>query len=199
MDLIKTCTLILTFALLSLHAFGQNSKLFLYEPSAEHPFGLPNPDAPQQIKDWAPLVGECDCTSIARKQDQTWSEPIATLWRFKYIMNGMAVQDESLKADGAYSGSIRQFVADSTKWYVHYYASNSNVSTLPTWEGTKVENGKIILYRPNKAPNGMDGFYKITFYDMDKSGFKWLGEWVDPAETVHFPMWKFTCHKRSQE
>ena len=91
-----------------------------YEPSATHPFGQPNPEAPQQIKDFSLLIGECDCQSFMRNQDGTWpEEPTEMFWRFKYIMNGMGIQDETLKADGGHSGSIRQYNADSLNWYVH--------------------------------------------------------------------------------
>lgn len=190
----------LIFALLFVSMYSsshsQNLATYRYEPTDENPFGLPHPDAPQQIKDFAPLIGECDCQSVARNPDQTWQEPIDMVWRFKYIMNGNAVQDETLKADGKHSGSIRQFIADSTKWYVHYYSSGQPSTTLPAWEGGKTEDGKIILYRPQKAPNGMEGSFKITFYDISQSGFKWLGEWVDSTETVSFPTWKIDCTKR---
>jgi len=164
-----------------------------FEPSADHPFGLPNPKAPKELLDFAPMIGECDCKSQTRNPDQTWAEPEDMRWRFKYIMNGMAIQDETLKADGAHSGSIRQFIADSTRWYVHYYSSGLPSTTLPTWEGNKTEEGKIVLYRPQKAPNGMDGFYRLSFYDMNDKGFKWVGEWVDASESVVFPTWKIDC------
>lgn len=42
----------------------------------------------------------------------------------------------------------------------------------------------------------MDGFYKITFYDISEEGFKWLGEWVNTTETFSFPTWKIDCKKR---
>ncbi|MEZ4792958.1 MAG: hypothetical protein R2783_05715 [Gelidibacter sp.] len=166
-----------------------------YEPSKEHPFGLPNPAAPPQIKDFEPMIGLCDCKSEAKKQDGTWAEPVEMTWSFKYIMNGMAVQDETLKSDGAHSGSIRQFNADSSRWYVHYYSSNGIPNTLPTWEGNKKE-GKMILYKKQKAPNGTEGSYRLTFYDIDKKGYKWIGEWVDNSESFAFPTWKIECTKR---
>ena len=170
-----------------------------YEPSAEHPFGLPNPEAPQEILDFAPLIGECDCNSVIRKKDQSWADPQNIIWRFKYIMNGMAVQDETLKPDGKHAGSIRQFIADSTRWYVHFYSSSAPSTVLPAWEGNKNEEGKIILYREQKAPNGMDGFYKITFSEMTEEGFKWLGEWVNTNESISFPTWKIECKKRMKQ
>ena len=33
----------------------------------------------------------------------------------------------------------------------------------------------------------MDGFSRLTFYDITDKGFKWIGEWVDPTEKVTFP------------
>ncbi|MEZ4802211.1 MAG: hypothetical protein R2797_05510 [Gelidibacter sp.] len=170
---------------------------YKYDPSEENPFGLPNPEAPQQIKDFEPMIGLCDCKSEIKKQDGTWADPNDMTWKFKYIMNGMAIQDETLKADGKHSGSIRQFNADSSRWYVHYYSSNAIPITLPSWEGNKKDD-KIVLYREQKAPNGLDGFYRLTFYDITKNGYKWVGEWVDKTESVVFPTWKIECKKRTQ-
>jgi len=170
---------------------------FDFEPSATHPYGLPNPSAPQELLNFAPMIGECDCKSQTRNPDQSWAEPVDMLWRFKYIMNGMGIQDETLKLDGKHSGSIRQFITDSTRWYVHYYSSGSPSTILPSWEGNKTEDGKIVLYRKQKAPNGMDGSYRLTFYDMSKEGYKWIGEWVNPDESIVFPTWKIDCTKRN--
>lgn len=179
----------------SLLSFSQTD----YSASDINPYGLPNPEAPKQIKDFEGLIGKCNCKSISKKQDQTWAEPVEMTWEWKYIMNGMAVQDETIKADGKHSGSIRQFIADSSKWYVHYYSSGAPSTTLPTWEGGKKDNGNIVLYRDQKAPNGMDGWYRLTFYDIDEKGYKWIGEWVDKSEKVAFPTWKIECKKQTEK
>ncbi len=182
-------TLVPFFFLIPFFIFSQ----YDYDPSIEHPFGLPNPEAPQEIMDFASMIGECDCISQTRNADQTWAEPVKMVWRFKYIMNGMGIQDETLKEDGTYSGSIRQFIADSTKWYVHYYSFPKSSTTLPTWEGNKTKDGKLVFYREQKAPNGMDGYYRLSFYNINEKGFKWIGEWVDKTESVVFPTWKIDC------
>lgn len=166
---------------------------YQYEVSSENPYGLPNPKAPKELLDYAPLIGECNCKSESRNPDQTWAEPVDMKWRFKYIMNGMAVQDETVKADGRHSGSIRQFIADSTKWYVHYYSAAAPSLTLSTWKGVKHDDGKMILYKDQKAPNGREGYSRLTFYDINDKGYKWIGEWVDKTETVSFPFWKIDC------
>lgn len=167
-----------------------------YEPNNEYPFGQLNPDAPKETADFTPMIGKCNCKSETRNPDGTWNEAIDMTWTFKYIMNGMAVQDETLKSDGKHSGSIRQFYADSSRWYVHYYSSPFGANILPTWEGNKKDD-KIVLYRDQKAPNGMEGSYRLTFYDMSEIGYKWIGEWVDNDEKIVYPTWKISCKKEN--
>ena len=47
-----------------------------YEPSKAFPFGQANPEAPQQIKDFEPMIGLCNCKSTSQNQDGSWSEPV---------------------------------------------------------------------------------------------------------------------------
>jgi hypothetical protein len=178
--------------LVSFTVFSQ----YNYEPSKAFPFGQPNPEAPQQITDYQAMIGTCNCTSTRINPDGTWTEPENIIWSWKYIMNGMAVQDETLKPDGSNSGSIRQYIVDSSRWYVHWYSSKTPSTTFPTWEGNKKENGNIVLYKEQAAPNGTEGFFRLTFYDISKSGYKWVGEWVDKSETIVFPTWKINCTRK---
>lgn len=180
---------------LTLHSVWAQQSYNRYEPTQQNPFGQLNPEAPQTVADFAPLIGTCECLSETRKQDQTWAAPQRMTWTFKYIMNGTAVQDETLKEDGNHSGSIRQFIADSSKWYVHYYSSASPTVTLPVWEGTK-RGDSIVLYREQQAPNGTNGYYRLTFSDISSEGFEWEGAWTDPTESFVFPTWRIHCTKK---
>ena len=122
-----------------------------YEPGPSQPFGAINPEAPKEVADFAPLIGTCDCESIARNNDQTWAEPQQMTWTFKYIMNGMAVQDETLKEDGGHSGSIRQFIADSSKWYNGMYIIiQTSHRPLPFLLGKAVNAGTVLYYTETK-------------------------------------------------
>lgn len=167
---------------------------YAYDVSEAHPFGRPHPDAPKELLDYELLIGECECESITRNQDQTWAKPETMIWRYKYIMNGTAVQDETLKPDGSHSGSIRQYIADSSNWYVHYYSNKAPTTRLSTWKGGK-RGDSIVLYNKQKAPNGVAGFFRITFSNITKEGFNWLGEWVNTTETFIYPTWKIRCRK----
>lgn len=186
----KTIPLILTFLLFPILIFARQE----YEPTNKNPYGLPNPEAPEEIADFAPLIGSSKCTSETRAADGAWNEPEDMVWKFKFIMNGMAIQDETFR-ESSYSGSIRQFAPDSAAWFVHYYSSTGTPSRLPTWEGGKTDDSTIILYMDQKSPNGLDGKYKITFSEMTENSFEWLGEWVSLDESFNYPTWKISCQK----
>jgi len=185
----KTILLSSLLLLATVFTFSQTEN----EPSEAFPFGKANIEAPEQIKDYQALIGACNCKSTNRNPDQTWAEPVDMVWRWKYIMNGMAVQDETLKMDGKHSGSIRQFIADSSKWYVHYYSSANPSTTLSAWEGNKNDAGDIVLFKEQNAPNGTEGFSRLTFYDISDSGYKWKGEWIDKTGKITFAFWKIEC------
>jgi hypothetical protein len=188
---------LLLLFLISQFNLHSQSHSYTYEASEEYPYGLPNPDAPPQIKDWDDLIGECDCKSVKRLADGTWADSVNMVWRFKYILNGYGVQDDTFKEDGIHSGSIRQFNPDSTRWYVYYYTTASVPSTLPTWEGNKINNNTIILYKDQPAPNGMAGSYKISFTAISHTGFNWTGEWVNQDESIIYPTWQIFCKKKA--
>ena len=177
---IMKSSITICLSLLTTFAFAQ----YNYTSSNTYPFGKANPEAPEQIKDYASIIGASKCTSENRNPDGSWNAPVNMTWTWRYILNGMGVQDETLKADGKHSGSIRQFIADSTKWYVHYYSSGSPTTQLSTWEGVKTEENKIVLYKDQKAPNGTEGYSRLTFYDINESGYKWVGEWIDKTGKV---------------
>lgn len=166
-----------------------------FEPSREYPFGRANPEAPEEINDYQALIGICDCKSFKIGKNNVWQTPVDMSWEFKYIMNGMAILDQTLKEDGIHSGSIRQYNADSNKWYVHYYTTALASPKFRVWEGGK-RGDEIILYSNQKSPNGLDGFYKIRFYNISPDGFNWLGSWVNMDESIVFPTWKIECKKR---
>lgn len=180
------------FTLVTITLYSQQD----YSASSQYPFGQLNPDAPKELSGFKELIGLCDCKSQSRNQDGTWAEEISMTWTFKYIMNGMGIQDETIKEDGKHSGSIRQFDIKNKHWKVYYYSTTSNPKTLPVWTGNRDLN-KIVLYRDQKSPNGMDGFYRLTFSDISNNGYDWIGEWVDKNEKIIYPTWKIACKKRT--
>lgn len=181
---------------LCIATFGSlSAQTYSYAPSKKFPFGQLNPNAPTELGEYADLIGKCQCKSVARIDQNTWADSVDMTWTYEYILNGMAVQDETLKADGTHSGSIRQYDKDSSTWYVHYYTTRAPSNPLPAWKGGKTEDGKIVLFKDQSAPNGTEGFFRITFSDISSTGFNWEGAWMDKAETIVYPTWRIFCSK----
>ena len=182
---------------ISTMAFAQQKD---YEPNDANPYGSLNPDAPTAIGVYELLIGTCDCKFVSRKQDGTWKDDSVKMeWKFKYIMNGTAVQDEVWRENGQMAGSLRQYNADSSKWYVSYYTNTSIPASLPAWSGATNEAGDIVLYRDKQAPNGTDGFSRLTFHNISADGFDWKGEWISLDESTVYPFWMITCAKRRKK
>ena len=168
-----------------------------YAVSKKHPYGQPNPDAPPEIADFAPMIGTCQCKSLQRNPDQTWQDTMQMTWTWKYILNGMAIQDETSHSSGLHATSIRQFHPDSNQWVVSY-ASSPGVTTSPgVWLGARVGED-IVLSLPQKAPNGMDGFSTLRFYDISAEGFNWRGDWIKDDKAFTYPFWQIWCKKVSE-
>lgn len=154
-----------------------------------------HPEALPQLDDYAEMIGQCQCKSVRRNADGTWPDTTSMTWQFKYILGGTAVQDETWKADGTYTSSVRQFHPDSARWVVTYYSSSSPSIPASWWTGKERQGNQLLLYRPQKAPNGMDGYSRLKFYDISEEGYNWIGEWVSMDESFTFPFWKIYCKK----
>ncbi|MDA0193925.1 MAG: DUF4038 domain-containing protein [Bacteroidetes bacterium] len=55
-----------------------------YEPTSINPYGMPNPKAPSEIKDFQPLIGKCDCLSYLADNKGNWLPAVKMTWEFKY-------------------------------------------------------------------------------------------------------------------
>ena len=119
-------TFTLFLVLLGFCSFSQQK---MYEADVKYPYGRLNPSAPEATADYELLIGTCDCKFVSRNAEGMWQDTVRTEWQFKYIMKGSAVQDEVWRENGLMAGSIRQYNADSAKWYVSYYTSVSTRST----------------------------------------------------------------------
>ncbi len=190
----KTHQVVVFLCILSM-AFKANSQKMDFIPNETIPFGRFNPAAPKEVRDYEEMIGICDCKSLARRSDGTWPDSVNMVWKFEYIFNGRAVQDRTFREDGFNATSIRQYDPDSSRWVVSYFSSNSANPSAPVWTGNR-DKEQMILYKEQTAPNGMKGYYRITFYEITHRGFRWKGEWVSENESVVFPNWYIDCKKR---
>lgn len=196
-QLILLISLFIVFQILPAHAQIQTSD-FQYAISPEQPYGAYNPEAPEQLKDFEPMIGSNLCESVQRNQDGSWQDTVSVIWEFRYIFDGKAVQDITWKEDGQHSMSIRQFNADSSRWAVTFFSAANANFTPPTWTGGKTENGNIVLGRPYQTAGGMDGTSRLTFSGISEESFNWIGEWISEDESVVYPFWRISCVKEEE-
>lgn len=186
---------IIILSIFLIFVFQLSAQTIDYTVSQKNLYGKPNPDAPEQLQDFASMIGKCDCKSVRRNSDGSWQDTLQMVWKFKYILNGTAIQDESWNENGFYATSIRQFNVDSLNWVVSFYSSKNVSNSVNVWKGKK-EGDQIVLKMPQKSPNGLEGVSRLTFYNISDNGFKWKGEWTNVDESIVYAFWTIDCVKK---
>ena len=183
----------LCFSLNTVNAQAKTSKtkavkatpLTRYEPSPSHPFGTLNPKAPPETAQFAFMTGNFECISKLPKKDGKWTSS-RVIWNSYYFLNGSGIQDKFWGPNTVASGT-RIFDKKKGKWIVNYF------QTFPgyfagVWEGKK-EGNKMIM----RAARGKNES-RLTFFDITKGGFDWVGETVTPdGKAISF--WKISCKR----
>lgn len=189
--------IIISFCLFVTYAFSGNAQTIrakgnTYEPSKQFPFGRPNPKAPAELRQFAFMVGQCDCVdSIRNASTKNQWQSRNRVWDGKYIMNGTAIQDGQ-SSDKLNSLNIRVYDPKTKQWMVTFIANPTYNSGV--WKGKK-EGEKMIMRKAFTTSNGVKGESRLTFYNISKQGFSWKGEFVSDDGTIVYAFWKIHCKK----
>lgn len=163
-----------------------------YEPGAEHPYGLPNPDAPPELAQFAFMIGQNNCTEERLNNSTGEWVPGTRTWDANYFMNGHAIQDGG-RSGATTNGNIRIYDAVVAQWQVTFFSMPTYSSG--TWTGG-MEEQKMVLRQAQKAPGtDFDGHSTLTFFNISENSFDWLGAWVSVDGSVTFPFWRVSCNK----
>ena len=155
-------------------------------------------DSLEVIKEYADLIGICDCKSLSRTNTGQWGDTTNLIWKWEYIMNGKAIQDtgEYYYANKQQSfTSIRVYDSQNNHWYVSYFTPNLTSPPL-TWTGGKEED-QIVLKREDDSQGGKT-VSTLTFSNISKQGFSWEGTLTQLASGTNYTFWKIWCEKRKQ-
>jgi len=143
--------------------------------------GRRNPAAPAETEQFGRLVGIWDVTMSIRQDDGSWPKPedaLAAEWRFHYILDGWAVQDEWISPPWGtpveegirqLGTNIRIYDPNEGAWDVAWISNTQQtLSTLTA----KADGERIVM-------NGMHPSGKaqrVTFYDIRDRTFDWTLE-----------------------
>ena len=189
---VRYLALILAVSAAACQAQSQRAGALLYEPSAQYPFGRPNPAAPQELQQFAFMIGRNDCEEDKLNNATGEWESSRRSWDAYYYMNGFAIRD-SARSGANHNGNIRIYDPAAQLWRVTFFSTPGFSSGV--WSGG-MEGDRLLLSVPQKAPGtDIDGISRLTFSNISPRGFVWTGEWVSADGEVVFPFWRISCVK----
>ncbi len=160
-----------------------------YDPSAEHPYGRPHPEAADGLADFAFAIGSWSCLSHRPQPDGSMKETHLD-WRFEYGLNGRSVhdyfEDEWIRGFG-----VRLYYPATKTWNVTTSGVWPNVFSA-VWNGGK-KDGILVLDQPNKGPNGEDLISRLSFYAVTDRSFEWKMERINGADSTL--RWHIVCER----
>ena len=183
------------FLILSITVYTTMSCQTSNKNYTETTFDKMNKNQPRALADYKDFIGNCNCKSLSRNRFGKWGDTISLQWKWKYIMNGHAIQDDGeyiLNKKHKYFTSIRVYDTINKHWYVSYFTPNLNA--MPeTWIGGKVGNN-IILKKEQKTTQGIVESV-LTFSNISTKGFNWEGKLMSKEKNIDYSFWKIWCIK----
>lgn len=178
----------------------KNDKLIeildMYEANAQNPYGKPNDNALEEIKDFDKLIGICHCKSVQYRGDVP-GDTLDLKWRWKYILNGNAVQDDGWFGNENKQSSftsIRILNPETKQWQVPFFVPY--MSTEPQiWVGGK-KGDTIELIKTEGTQNDQSMESVLTFSEITEQGFNWTGKMVNLETEAETIFWKIWCIKQ---
>lgn len=148
-------------------------------PMASVRYGQPNPDAPDELSQFAFLIGSWKCDVRVKRSDGSDARHRA-VWTARYILDGRVIADEYRETlpDGKlirYGSTYRSYDAEQGTWVMKWHdALTSQWLDLGTPELGGVEvDASSISFKHHVPP---DGIFRCTFSDICDHRFTWTGE-----------------------
>jgi len=139
--------------------------------------GKLNPEAPPETKLMGQLAGSWDAEQTIIGKDGTWNgRKSKAIWRWYYILDGHAIQDDWISIDSlnrkkAVGTNIRIYNPDDKLWYMAWIDKTHR--RLATFTATN-ESGNIVMDGTNSNGRHIHN----TFYNIKQDTFDWKQEWT---------------------
>jgi hypothetical protein len=163
-----------------------------------HP-GRLNPAAPPETEQLGRLVGIWDAEQIKRNRDGSWSdEKSHAEWRWYYILDGHAVQDDwlgveitedSRKVLNFIGTNIRIYNPEEEQWHMAWIDKTNR--RLAGFTAIYNENRVIMT-----GTNAQGRLVRTTFYHITPDSFNWKQEWTFDDGKSWLEVAKIHCIRR---
>lgn len=160
------------------------------------PLTRPNPNAPPETAQLAPLVGTWEAVRFIRRRDGSWSSPVKALWQWYYILDGHAIQDDWGLLDDS-TGALQTIgtnlrIYNPTKKHWEMTWIDKSARSVLFFKATEVD-GKVIM----NGKNAKGQQVRNTFSDITPASFLWQQEWTMDGGNSWFVVVKIECRRRS--
>lgn len=140
----------------------------------------PNPEAPEEIRQFGQLVGSWHCTGENLQQDGIWKEtPGVSTWDWYYVLDGYAVQDvwrpgPEAGPQAAQGTNLRTFDPDAGTWEVVW--TTQKVPKIDFFRAG-FRDGEMHMYAERAASELFPShLMHITFHNISEEHFDWRYE-----------------------
>jgi hypothetical protein len=154
----------------------------------EREYGEANPNAPQELADFAFLVGRWRGEAKLKREDGDWDELNAS-WEGRYILDGYVIADEYRMTTQAgellvLGVNLRAYDAKKKAWNLKWLnaLSGSWTDLGPESLGGVAANGNTISYLMEE-PVAQHKFTCATYANISADHFTWRGERSDDRKT----------------
>ena len=156
-----------------------------------------NPDAPPETAILGQLAGIWDVEQEVRNQDGSWRATGTAEWRWYFILDGHAIQDDWIKPAAAESGdakpsfgtNLRIYNADTASWEMAWIDSNNR--NLASFTAVNVDDTVVMT---GQNPTGRQ--VRNTFFDMEAETFEWVQEWTFDEGSTWVPVARIHARRR---
>lgn len=165
-------------------------------------FGQPHPEAPDELSQFAFLIGHWQCDMTYTQADwKTVSQGRAT-WTAYYIQDGMAIMDDFRGGfyDGFLATTIRAYNRQTQQWNGYWLDSRSGSWSRPL-EGHPTDDGMLLRTSTQaRSPEGevIDVDLQYQFYEVRGDTFRWRqNASLDQGKTWRRDTMQLHCQRQS--
>lgn len=140
----------------------------------------PNPEAPEEIRQFGQLVGSWHCKGSERQQDGSWKEtPGVAIWDWYYVLDGYAVQDvwrpdTEANPDATQGTNLRTFDPETGMWDIVW--TKQDVPQIERFRAG-FRDGEIHMFAERPAgPSYPRHLLHVTFHNIGDDRFDWRYE-----------------------
>ena len=154
-----------------------------------------NPDAPKETEQFGQLAGIWNAEQNVRNKDGTWSdETTRGEWRWYYILDGHAIQDDWFGADTTsrfqwVGTNIRIYNPEERQWNMAWIDKNNR--RLATFTATQV-NERIIM----EGTNAKGRQIKNIFSNINEKSFDWSQQWTFDGGGTWLEVARIHCRRK---